>query len=78
MLKKLHLIIFILAFPLLAQYSFNFICLGGTFQIVPLGEVATFHFRLENTGEEQDIYEFNCTLIEGVPDWDVTYCIDET
>ena len=75
MFKKLGLIIFVLVFPLFAQYSFDFTCTSSTFQIVNPWEVAIFYFRLENTGEEQDGYEFDCTIIEDVPDWDITYCI---
>jgi len=75
MFRKLFFLIFLLAIPLFAQYNFTFTCVSDTFQALGPGDVAYFYFHLQNTGSVQDIYEFNCTIIDSVPDWFVLYCI---
>ncbi|GAH09682.1 unnamed protein product [marine sediment metagenome] len=76
MSKILCCITFILiTLPLFAQYNFDFSCTNDTFQVVNPWEVATYYFRLENTGTEQDVYELTCTIVEDVPGWDVTWCV---
>jgi hypothetical protein len=74
MLKKVSCIA-IIVLPLFAQYSYDFTCTTDTIQIANPLDAIYFWFRLENTGSQEDIYEFDCTVIHPVPDWDVTYCI---
>ncbi len=63
------------ASPLLAGYQFEFISRSDTVQQVEPGEVVEFHFTLTNTGTEPDVYEFDCRVLQGVPDWYVSYCV---
>jgi hypothetical protein len=71
----LSAIVLLVAGPSLAAYEFEFAPSGDTVLRIEPGEVAEFGFSLANTGTAPDVYEFNCRVIQGVPDWSVTYCV---
>jgi len=75
MIKKICLIVLALTLPIYAQYSFEFTCLDDTVKYANLNDAVDFYFRLHNTGSLQDIYEFDCIIIDSIPGWFVLYCI---
>jgi len=75
MTKKICLIVLVLTLPIFAQYAFEFTCLDDTVKYANLNDAVDFYFRLHNTGSLQDIYEFDCTIIDSAPGWSVVYCV---
>ncbi|MGB3480454.1 MAG: T9SS type A sorting domain-containing protein [bacterium] len=75
MIKKICLIVLAFTLPIYAQYSFEFTCLDDTVKYVNFNDAVDFYFRLHNTGSLQDIYEFDCIIIDSIPGWFVLYCI---
>ncbi len=78
MTKKICLIVLVLTLPVFAQYSFEFICLDDTVKNAGYNDYIEFFFLLHNTGSLEDIYEFNCIIIDSVPGWFVLYCVGGT
>lgn len=58
-----------------ASYDFSLFCRTDTIQQVPPNGVGYFAFTLTNTGDEPDVYELNCFVIQTVPDWSIIYCM---
>lgn len=75
MTKKICLIVLVLTLPIFAQYGFEFTCLDDTVKYANLNDAVDFYFRLHNTGSLQDVYEFDCTIIDSAPGWSVLYCV---
>lgn len=65
----------ILAAPVKADYSFNFVCRSETLQQVMPESVAYFYFTLTNTGSEPDVYRFDCRVLQEVSGWSAIYCL---
>jgi len=78
MIKKICLIVLALTLPIYAQYGFEFTCLDDTVKNAGYNDYIEFFFLLHNTGSLEDIYEFNCTIINSVPGWFVLYCVGGT
>jgi len=64
--------------PIRASYDFEFFCRSDTVQRVEPGGGADFYSTIRNTGTERDYYEFNCRVVQEVPNWFVTYCAGGT
>lgn len=55
--------------------SFTFLCRSDTLQQVAPGATAEFYFTLTNTGSEDDVYRFDCRVLDSVPGWFVVCCV---
>ncbi|MGQ9678508.1 MAG: COG1470 family protein [bacterium] len=65
----------VLAAPVIADYSFNFVCRSDTLQQVMPGGVAYFYFTLTNSGSEPDVYLLDCRVLQEVSGWSAIYCL---
>ncbi len=54
---------------------FTFVCRSDTLQQVAPGATAEFHFTLTNTGSQDDVYRFDCRVLDSVPGWFVVCCV---
>ncbi|MCX7766575.1 MAG: T9SS type A sorting domain-containing protein, partial [Candidatus Sumerlaeia bacterium] len=67
-----YFVLLLIAIPLSAQYSFDFVCLSDTFKTGV--DYFYYKFRLANTGALPDSYAFDCRVIDSVPGWFELYC----
>ncbi len=58
-----------------ADYSFDFYCRGDTLKQVNPNEEAHFYFTITNTGNQADVYELFCLVLQEVPGWSAIYCV---
>jgi hypothetical protein len=58
-----------------AGYGLELIARGDTVQRVSPGGTAEFHFTLTNTGNQTDVYRFDCRVVDSVPGWGVVVCV---
>lgn len=58
-----------------ADYSFVFVCRDDTVAQVAPGDPAYFRFALTNTGQSDDVYEFDCRVRQSVSGWAIAYCL---
>ena len=59
----------------LAGYGLELVARGDTVQHVSPSGTGEFHFTLTNTGNQSDVYEFDCRVVASVPGWVVVYCV---
>lgn len=71
--QRTLLSLFILAIPLFAQYSFDFVCTSDTFQTGT--DYFVYYFRLTNNGSQPDSYAFDCRVVDSVSGWFEIYCV---